>query len=57
MTLAAGGKPVPPDASSEALHERHVAAEHHAHAPAEAAPVETTPTAEEETPGDIASKQ
>jgi len=53
----AGGKPVPADASSEALHERHVAAEHHAHAPAEAAPVETTPTAEEEAPGDVASKQ
>jgi glycerol-3-phosphate O-acyltransferase len=48
----AGGKPVPPDASSEALHERHVAAEQHAHAPAEA-----TPAAEEETPDDIASKQ
>ena len=53
----AGGKPVPPDASSEALHERHVAAEHHAHAPAEATPVEATPTVEEETPRDVASKQ
>ncbi|RAO74565.1 glycerol-3-phosphate 1-O-acyltransferase PlsB [Dyella jiangningensis] len=53
----AGGKPVPADASSEALHERHVAAEHHAHAPTEATPVETAPAAQEETPGDIAGKQ
>jgi hypothetical protein len=27
------------DASSEALHERHVVAEHHAHAPEEVTPV------------------
>ncbi|HEY2623250.1 MAG TPA: glycerol-3-phosphate 1-O-acyltransferase PlsB [Dyella sp.] len=32
-------KPVPVDASSEALHERHVVAEHHAHAPEEVTPV------------------
>ncbi|WP_430391722.1 glycerol-3-phosphate 1-O-acyltransferase PlsB [Dyella sp. 20L07] len=37
--VAAVEKPVPVDASSEALHERHVAAEQHAHAPAEVTPV------------------
>jgi glycerol-3-phosphate O-acyltransferase len=36
-------KAVPADASSEALHERHVAAEHHAHAPEEAKPVVEEP--------------
>jgi glycerol-3-phosphate O-acyltransferase len=37
---AAAEKPLPADATSEALHERHVAAEHHEHAPAEAIAVE-----------------
>ncbi len=36
-------KAVPADASSEALHERHVAAEHYAHAPDEAKPVVEEP--------------
>ncbi|TCI08886.1 glycerol-3-phosphate 1-O-acyltransferase PlsB [Dyella soli] len=38
-TPAELAQPVPADASSEALHERHVAAEHQAHAPAEVTPV------------------
>jgi glycerol-3-phosphate O-acyltransferase len=36
-------EPIPADASSEALHERHVAAEHHVHAPDEAKPVVEEP--------------
>jgi len=38
-------RPVPADASSEALHERHVAAEHHAHAPSEPTAVTEDSTA------------
>ena len=37
-----GLDPLPADATSEALHERHVAAEHHAHAPEETKPVAET---------------
>ncbi|HET6553806.1 MAG TPA: glycerol-3-phosphate 1-O-acyltransferase PlsB [Dyella sp.] len=48
---AVAGKPLPADASSEALHERHVAAEQHEHAPSV-----VTPVAEESTESDAATK-
>jgi glycerol-3-phosphate O-acyltransferase len=48
-------KPLPADATSEALHERHVAAELHEHAPVEATVVETV-VVEETANGDTPSK-
>ncbi|WP_436407931.1 glycerol-3-phosphate 1-O-acyltransferase PlsB [Dyella japonica] len=48
-------KPLPADATSEALHERHVTAEHHEHAPVEATVVETV-TVEESANGETQSK-
>ena len=48
-------KPLPADATSEALHERHVAAELHEHAPVDATVVETV-TVEESANGETPSK-
>lgn len=44
---AANGKPLPADATSEALHERHVAAEHREHAPEAVTVVEEEATGSE----------